>query len=63
MVEPGFGFIMTAYNLRRITNIVGLKNLEEYLRMMVPFILKNMAQLKVKLSDISTFIYQRKNKK
>ncbi len=63
MAEAGFGFIMTAYNLRRITNIVGLKNLEEYLRMMVPFILKNMAQLKVKLSDISTFIYPRKNKK
>lgn len=61
--EADFGFIMTAYNLRRIINIVGLKTLEEYLRKMGSFILENMALLKVKLSDISTFIYQRKNKK
>ena len=29
--EADFGFIMTAYNLRRIINIVGMKRLWEYM--------------------------------
>ncbi len=47
------GFIMTAYNFRRIINIVGLKTLKEYLETVVSFILENMPLLKLKLSDIS----------
>ena len=52
---------MTAYNIRRIINIVGLKTLKEYLKTVVSFILENMALLKVKLSNISSFINRLKN--
>jgi hypothetical protein len=57
------GFIMIAYNIRRIINIVGLKALKEYLKTIVSFILENRALLKVKLSNISSFVNQLKNKK
>lgn len=56
------GFIMTAYNFRRIINIVGLKTLKEYLETVVSFILEIMPLLKLKLSDINDFEYQLKNK-
>ena len=52
---------MTAYNIRRIINIVGLKTLKEYLKTVVSFVLENMALLKVKLSNISSFINRLKN--
>ena len=52
---------MTAYNIRRIINIVGLKTLKEYLKTVVSFILENMALLKVKLSNISSFVNRLKN--
>lgn len=57
------GFIMTAYNFRRIINIVGLKTLKEYLETVVSFILEIMPLLKLKLSDISDFENKLKNKK
>jgi transposase len=57
------GFIMIAYNIRRIINIVGLKALKEYLKTIVSFILENRALLKVKLSNINSFVNQLKNKK
>ena len=52
---------MTAYNICRIINIVGLKTLKEYLKTVVSFVLENMALLKVKLSDISSFVNRLKN--
>jgi transposase len=57
------GLIMTAYNIRRIINIVGLKTLREYLKTVVSFILEKMALLKVKLSNKSSFVNQLKNMK
>ena len=33
------GFIFTAYNLRRIINIVGIKRFREYLKSIIPYIL------------------------
>ncbi|WP_423128482.1 transposase [Gaoshiqia sp. Z1-71] len=57
------GFITTAYNFRRIINIVGLKILKEYLEAVISFILENMSLLKLRLSDISDFEYQLKRKK
>lgn len=50
------GFIMTAYNIRRIINIVGLKTLKEYLRTLISFIFENMMLLKLNLSKISTLV-------
>ena len=57
------GFIMTAYNFRRIINIIGLKKLEEYLKTVVSLILEKIAKLKLKLSDISDLKNQLKNNK
>lgn len=57
------GFIMTAYNFRRIINIVGLKTLTEYLETVVSFILENIPLLKLKLSDISDLENQIQNRK
>ena len=57
------GVIMTAYNLRRIINILGIKTLKEYLKTVISFILENMATFKFKLSDISAFFKWSKNRK
>lgn len=45
------GFIMTAYNLRRIINIVGIKTMKEYLKTVLAFIFEIMGHLKSVLSN------------
>ena len=41
------GFIMTAYNLRRIINIVGIKKLKEYLKTVLAFVFSKNGHVKV----------------
>jgi len=57
------GFMMTAYNLRRIINIVGLKELKKYMKTVISFILEKMRLLKPKLSKITIPVFQIKNSK
>jgi transposase len=57
------GLIMTAYNLRRIINIVGVNTLKNYLNTVISSLFQNIMLLKLKLSNISLFVYQIKNRK
>ncbi|NQU52028.1 MAG: transposase [Bacteroidetes bacterium] len=57
------GFIMTAYNLRWIINIIGLKQLQEYLKTVSSFIFEKMALLNLFLSKINTLVNQIKKMK
>jgi transposase len=54
------GFIMTAYNIRRIINIIGINTLKEYLKSVFSFISEKMTRLKLKLSNICILIYHNK---
>ncbi|NOR74871.1 MAG: IS1182 family transposase [Draconibacterium sp.] len=54
------GFMMTAYNLRRIINIIGLKQLKEYLKTVISLILEKMWLSKLFLSKINRLINQKK---
>ncbi len=57
------GLIMTAYNLRRMINIIGIKELGNYLKTVILFIFEKTARLKLKLSNINTFFNRIKNNK
>jgi hypothetical protein len=57
------GFIMTAYNLRKIINIIGLKELKKHLKTVIFFNLEKMMLVKSKLSKIRIPVFQRKNRK
>jgi len=57
------GFIMTAYNLRRIINIIGINTLKEYLKKVTSIIFKIMMLAKLKLSKICTQVHRIKNSK
>jgi len=57
------GLIMTAYNLRRIINIIGINELKEYLKSVFLFISEKMTRVKLKLSNIKELVYQLQNKK
>jgi len=54
---------MTAYNLRRIINIIGINKLKEYLKTVSSFIFEKMTLLNLFLSKINTLVNQIKNKK
>lgn len=56
------GFIMTAYNFRRIINIIGLNTLKEYLEKVTSIIFEKMMLAKLKLSKIGVLINQIKIK-
>jgi len=49
------GFMMTAYNMRRIINIVGLNDLKKYLKSIAQFIWTSTAFLKLFLSYLTIF--------
>tara|TARA_R110002050_G_C8895145_1_gene509718 strand:+ start:94 stop:1662 length:1569 start_codon:yes stop_codon:yes gene_type:complete len=51
--EADFGFIMTAYNLRRIINIVGLKSLIKYMASILSVLCTIFNHLKLFLSHIN----------
>lgn len=51
--EADFGFIMTAYNLRRIINIVGMKRLREYLESIFLFFCIKISCFKLFLNHIN----------
>lgn len=55
------GFIMTAYNIRRIINIIGPKILKEYLKMVLAFVFQKTARLKPKLTYSKALVNQIKN--
>jgi transposase len=57
------GFMMTAYNLRRIINIIGLKQLQEYLKTVILLILEKMMLTQLYLSKITRLINQKKKRK
>ena len=52
------GFIMTAYNIRRIINIVGLKTLKEYLETVLAFVFEKTGPLKSFLSHLNMLVQQ-----
>ena len=54
------GLIMTAYNLRRIINILGVERLRKYLEELIDLILSKTALLDLILAHISAFFEKRK---
>lgn len=55
------GLIMTAYNFRRIINILGINTLKEYLRMVLDFVSEKTVRLKLRISNIKELVTQIKN--
>ena len=55
------GLMMTAYNLRRIINILGVERLRKYLEDLIDHILSNTALLERILAHILAFFEKRKN--
>jgi transposase len=55
------GLMMTAYNLRRIINILGLERLKKYLKEQIDLILSKTAFLDRILAHLLTFFDKRKN--
>jgi hypothetical protein len=51
--EADFGFIMTAYNLRRIINIIGMKELQEYLAGIFSLLCAKIARFELFLSHLN----------
>jgi hypothetical protein len=51
--EADFGFIMTAYNLKRIINIIGMKKLIRYMQHIFTFFASKLAVIKLFLSQLS----------
>ena len=56
--EADFGFIMTAYNLRRIINILGMKRLKRYLESIFPLFCFKISCFKLFLSQINQRLNQ-----
>ena len=56
--EADFGFIMTAYNLRRIINIVGMKELRKYLQSILQLFCFKISLFKLFLSQINLRLKQ-----
>ena len=56
--EADFGFIMTAYNLRRIINIVGIKRLEKYITSIFSVLCSSFDLLKLFLSHRNQILYK-----
>lgn len=54
------GFIMTAYNIRRIINIIGTNELEKYLKTVLAFIFEKMGQLKTFTRQLNILVYRTK---
>lgn len=54
--EADFGFIMTAYNLRRIINIVGMKELAKYMISIFLVLCSKFAHFKLFLSQINQIL-------
>lgn len=54
--EADFGFIMTAYNLRRLINIIGIKELQKYLRDILLVLCSIITQLKLFLSQVNQIL-------
>ena len=54
--EADFGFIMTAYNLRRIINIIGLKKLQGYLAEVFAILCAKIARFELFLSHLNQII-------
>ena len=57
------GFIITAYNLRRIINIIGINELKEYMKTVFSFAFEKIMLLKLNLNNISSLVWQIKYKK
>lgn len=53
--EADFGFIMTAYNLRRIINMIGIKQLQSYLAGVLLLLFAKIANYNVFLSFLNPF--------
>lgn len=51
--EADFGFIMTAYNLRRLINLIGLKKLQGYLAEIFALLCAKIARFKLFLSHLN----------
>lgn len=56
--EADFGLIMTAYNLRRIINIIGMKELQKYLEGIFSFLCSQIIDFKLFLSLIIQMRYK-----
>jgi len=54
--EADFGFIMTAYNLRRIINIIGMKRLQQYLESIFPIFCFKISCFKLFLSLLNRLL-------
>lgn len=54
--EADFGFIMTAYNLRRIINIIGMKKLQGYLAGIFALLFAKIARFELILSQLEEII-------
>lgn len=54
------GFIMIAYNLRRIINIVGIKTMKEYLKTVLDYVFEKTGLLKSFLSNLNLLAHQTK---
>ncbi|MCG6191614.1 hypothetical protein K5G00_29650, partial [Maribellus maritimus] len=54
--ESDFGFTMTAYNLRRIINIIGRKKLQTYLEGIFSVLCSEIAHLKLFLNLINQIL-------
>jgi ribosomal protein RSM22 (predicted rRNA methylase) len=59
--EADFGFIMTAYNLRRIINIIGLKKLQGYLAEVFALLCTKIASFELFLSHLNQIIKRKMN--
>jgi hypothetical protein len=52
------GFIFTAYNFRRIINIIGIKTMKEYLKTVLAFVFQKTGMLKSFLSNLNVLAHQ-----
>lgn len=55
------GFMLTAYNLRRIINIIGIEQFKEYLKMVVSLIQNIIGLIKLKRVDLRVFHFYTDN--
>jgi hypothetical protein len=54
------GLIMTNYNIRRIINIIGIKELKKYLKTILAFIFEKTGLSKSFLSHLNLLVYRTK---
>jgi radical SAM protein with 4Fe4S-binding SPASM domain len=59
--EADFGLIMTAYNLRRIINIIGMKELQSYLAGIFSLLFAQITRFKLFLSHLNQIIERNMN--